>query len=552
MKSEFDFAGQRPGADLVVSCATRMRNVFLKFSSAIFLYFCLSIAFPLQPVEVNRQYSIVELWVIVFSRSAIDGLNGMVKGYCPRIMIPFIEACSADKDLDCVLSALAFLRVILHGAFLFYIFFKYVEVMKAIGVFDEYTAVNWSIAVGSATPARPHTLSRSVLDVNSVTVLTPMSPSVYDSTPKVREVTVKGKQRNTSRILFNKCFAVCPCDQQVGSSSESNATSAEAENAFQLPSGQLKRGLSSSLKDSIPSMWNSMPPPVDQWLTHPLYIRMVLTQSIDIAHPSPKILIPHEPMLSGSVYEFETDLFKGKILIRIRNVGTCGEYFEGRRRVHQCVVQGRFKRVMGLDEVWGGQVFQKPWRKLPPNWVVRAALSAVKILSPSMIERLLDEHSPFVVYPYISLPQKMNISRPGEEPDIASTVGIPEDCALLGGDFKANATNASFRRRYFTNLSRLKGFKFLPDLVYSFEDYQDLFDFKDFMYKIRVTNIDIADKLVNEPIEMCALQFKPSSLDRSTVEEEFYAAARQHDNLPYLWRVQLWNENALDYDELSD
>ena len=63
------------------------------------------------------------------------------------------------------------------------------------------------------------------------------------------------------------------------------------------------------------------------------------------------------PIPLGVPIEIETPLFKGKALVRFRNAKSDDPkshelYFEGRKRLMQTVVQGRFKRTLKMSEVY--------------------------------------------------------------------------------------------------------------------------------------------------------------------------------------------------------
>jgi len=67
----------------------------------------------------------------------------------------------------------------------------------------------------------------------------------------------------------------------------------------------------------------------------------------------------------GEAIEFETDLFKGKILLRLRNIfdnvpDDHTEYFEGNKKFKNIVIQGQFKEKLKMSDVWFGDVYEKP------------------------------------------------------------------------------------------------------------------------------------------------------------------------------------------------
>jgi len=549
----------------------RLRNRSLFFASICFLYFWFGVVFPLQPIATAREYTIVEELALYITSVTMQLIENVFEKYKMSGFVLLSDKYSevlVPPSPEIVLSGF---RLISHLIFISSLAIRFVGLINSIQAFDDSVPYQSYLTVErSSLSKKKSNKNISLKNESKVTENVsrnesnieyyrhPSSGQTPTDSPPI-SVTRLPKSPYRSRAhrsgLFSKCMNICnfPCadgepDDNDMPTSSNNQLSVDGG----APKPQLVRGTSLGLDKETPSMWDSPPPHFSTWKTPPIHIRMVLSNPLPPNTQNSQILIPREPILVNVPYEFETEMFKGSMLIRIKNMDNDNGYFEGKRRVHQCVVQGRFKQEFSMDEMWGGQVFRKTWKKLPPYWVVRASLTAVKILAPTMMERLLDDESPFVVYPYVSLPQKLSVNHPGSEPDMTSITGIPEDCTLIGGDFKENGTNPYFRRRYFTKLDRLKNFKFYPDLVYTFEDYQDLFDFKDFVYKIRITSIDMTDKLVNEPVEMCAMRFKPSNLDRTTVEEEFARYATRGRQLPYFWRLQVWNKRCLTDDYANE
>ena len=95
------------------------------------------------------------------------------------------------------------------------------------------------------------------------------------------------------------------------------------------------------------------------------------------------------PLSLGTPFDFETDLFKGKMLVRLQGVpsddpAADAKYFDGRQRRFQAIVQGRFKREIRVSELMTGHVFARPLKNLPPKWLVAVAERMIMQLAPSM------------------------------------------------------------------------------------------------------------------------------------------------------------------------
>ncbi|KAL7547763.1 hypothetical protein ACHAWF_011041, partial [Thalassiosira exigua] len=88
----------------------------------------------------------------------------------------------------------------------------------------------------------------------------------------------------------------------------------------------------------------------------------------------PSLQVPDyglSPCPIGVPFKISSDLFEGSCLLRVR--GLQGDnpdprdqnYFEGRKRLFQCIVQGRFKETLSASDVMTGQEFARPLKNIP-------------------------------------------------------------------------------------------------------------------------------------------------------------------------------------------
>eukprot|EP00814_Leptocylindrus_danicus_P010403 CAMPEP_0116034130 /NCGR_PEP_ID=MMETSP0321-20121206/19416_1 /TAXON_ID=163516 /ORGANISM="Leptocylindrus danicus var. danicus, Strain B650" /LENGTH=430 /DNA_ID=CAMNT_0003510367 /DNA_START=332 /DNA_END=1625 /DNA_ORIENTATION=+ len=95
------------------------------------------------------------------------------------------------------------------------------------------------------------------------------------------------------------------------------------------------------------------------------------------------------------VIDFESDLFIGTVLLRIKEVpkpesaSRCdtndNNYFKGRKRTFQAIVQGCFKRDdVPMSECITGQTFEKPASHLPPGFILKPTLNLFRVLAPQL------------------------------------------------------------------------------------------------------------------------------------------------------------------------
>jgi hypothetical protein len=180
----------------------------------------------------------------------------------------------------------------------------------------------------------------------------------------------------------------------------------------------------------------------------------------------------------GVPFHFETDLFKGICLIRLKGSNSDDpegdeEYFFGRKRIFQSVIQGCFKEKVNVADVLTGHEFTRPLQNLPHPWVLKTATNLIGKVSPgAKIEAHTDQ--PFVEAILGGSSQVIRGDMPGQEPNITSR-DLIEDCSVLGGAFSDGKVTASKRKRMLSN-PKTNQYSFDTETVYTFEFYQNLFD----------------------------------------------------------------------------
>ena len=90
----------------------------------------------------------------------------------------------------------------------------------------------------------------------------------------------------------------------------------------------------------------------------------------------------------GVPFDFSSELFEGQIIIRLKycnsdNINGDATYFEGRKRIFQSVVQGRFKERVSVSDVLTGHEFAKPLKNLPRPLILKMATALASKVSPS-------------------------------------------------------------------------------------------------------------------------------------------------------------------------
>ena len=86
------------------------------------------------------------------------------------------------------------------------------------------------------------------------------------------------------------------------------------------------------------------------------------------------------------VVDFESDLFEGSLLLRLRYTeGTTPEpfddekgYFKGMNRRYQACIRGRFKESIPMTSLVTGLRFNRKFGKMPSKWVLKGALKVIR------------------------------------------------------------------------------------------------------------------------------------------------------------------------------
>jgi len=228
-------------------------------------------------------------------------------------------------------------------------------------------------------------------------------------------------------------------------------------------------------------------PDEKDWPDFPVLARGRRDCTLKVVPRDASALYPAAPMAPDPIslcvniapYDFENRLFKGSLMVRLRNLdNTPQEYFQGRNRRMQVCLQGRFKRRTRFDKVFSGQEFSKPLAWLPSRTVVNTCFAVLTPVLPPTFKHDVFSETPFFLSPLLCTCQGFAVERPGEQQDV---FGLPEhrwaiqENTLLLDDPDV-PKNGDKRRKYFGHQANLEKYHFEPDLVYTFDYYQHYFD----------------------------------------------------------------------------
>jgi Protein of unknown function (DUF1769) len=263
-------------------------------------------------------------------------------------------------------------------------------------------------------------------------------------------------------------------------------------------------------------------PKASTWPNTPVFLCMNTSASSQLNVP----IFGPGPCPIGVPFAFSSELFEGQCLVRLKDVASDdpkgdADYFQGRKRCFQSIVQGRFKANLAVSDVLTGHEFVRPLQHLPHPWLLNAGTTLIGKLAPSVNIHVHTEQ-PSCMAIMGATSQIVRVDRPGEEPDIRS-VDIQENCVELGGVFANGKMKASGRKKFLSHPNRSKDYTFNTDLVYTFDFYQSLFDAGTYSLNLGFINLGLSPVLDGQPIQ---------------------CLSKTRDGR-YLWSFQIWHENLL-------
>lgn len=217
-----------------------------------------------------------------------------------------------------------------------------------------------------------------------------------------------------------------------------------------------------------------------------------------------------ESLPVGSPFEFETETFKGKALIRFAH-GLCDEsekrdkYFATQKKEtshniqRQFVVQGRFKKAYPTDKVLFGAMFDKPLNVPFSPRMLKFLQGVFEKFAPG-IRLELGEKRHSVLAPIGSGCHTMSINNVGEEPDITSS-SLPEDT------FMSNCLKTSKKRaKILGNPKTASKHTFETEKVYTFHSIDHVIDLVDYQLLLPLgMKVDIMKPVGKQPCKFTAM-----------------------------------------------
>lgn len=228
------------------------------------------------------------------------------------------------------------------------------------------------------------------------------------------------------------------------------------------------------------------------------------------------------------VFTFETPVFKGQALIRIRGLDeeTDASYFAGRQRLHQVVLQGRFLRpnIRVADVVTGAQ-FSTALRRKPPALLERWLRKLLARRIPGISMDLQSVSQPYVYAPFVASLKAVRADVVPDHVPSMDSVGdnIQENSNGFGPQYATHVKNARDRKKFLATPAA-GNLVFDTDCTYTFEVYNEVLDYYRYQLNLKVMHLNMASVAQGEPFPIMA---KISSTGE------------------YLWGWHVWHESLL-------
>ena len=138
-----------------------------------------------------------------------------------------------------------------------------------------------------------------------------------------------------------------------------------------------------------------------------IYNSVISKHSNKLDHPlsdNPLSICNHQNSENTSVditteIELNNAYFIGKALILISGIHSSSpEYFVGKKRKFEYVIQGQFRKPLSFANLYTGQAFSKQLKMNPPQWLMTTLMPIINYFQPSA-EIELDGPSPFLLSP---------------------------------------------------------------------------------------------------------------------------------------------------------
>ncbi|GFH60684.1 hypothetical protein CTEN210_17160 [Chaetoceros tenuissimus] len=221
-------------------------------------------------------------------------------------------------------------------------------------------------------------------------------------------------------------------------------------------------------------------------------------------------LLPHNSLPIGSPFEIETEVFRGRALIRFAE-GICenpakqDEYFDTQNELftqniqRQIVIQGQFKRYIPMETVLLGGIFRKPFNIIFPPRILDFLQGVFDKFAPG-IRLELGEERQAILAPILAGCHTVSIDNVGEEPDMSAPT-LPEN-TFMSNDLKSSKE----RVRILGNPKTACEYKFQTHKIYTFHSIDHVIDLVNYQLHLPLgMKIDMMRPLGKQPVNFSAI-----------------------------------------------
>ena len=228
----------------------------------------------------------------------------------------------------------------------------------------------------------------------------------------------------------------------------------------------------------------------------------------------------NEPRGESLVVDFESQMFLGTILVRVRgSEGSTAQpyddskgYFSGMNRRYQIVIRGKFLEQVPWTQCVAGIQLERPVVNLPPKWILSGALKVVSFFAPQL-KASTEGERPYSVSPFGSTPQTLRVDDHAHYDESMEEMlhePIHDHHTLLGkaSTHHSSLHRARFRKRNFDKLFVAESSTpvTLLDKIYTLEFLQHLLNMQDWTIELgsMLGHIELKETLDGQPLQIMA------------------------------------------------
>jgi len=244
---------------------------------------------------------------------------------------------------------------------------------------------------------------------------------------------------------------------------------------------------------------NALPHPTN-WPDRPIFIQPINDTSLigktDL-----------EPVRLGELTPFESSMFKGACLFRLKSVKSIHHqadqdaYFSHPntcKMVIQIAVQGQFKEPLHMSDVYTGEEFENPLPIAPPKLIGKIIEKVFCSIVPGITMDIYSDR-PKVLCRIGGGCHSMSIDAPGKEPDL-DAADLPEKTMYSSG-----IRDASERKRLLSRDDKNPKNLFHTDLIYTFNNSDEFLDLGNYDICLPFGKLNLVSFLGADPLGMNVL-----------------------------------------------